>query len=134
MPSADDMSLKKTIEDVVREVGLYPIDAYRFVQEGLSHTVDKLHGQEGEQESKHITGPQLCQGLRDFALEQYGLLAPVVLRRWNITTTLDFGRIVFAMVESKLMSKTENDKIDDFRNVFDFRTAFETGYKIEMQG
>jgi len=134
MPPTDDQAIKKTIEDVVREVGLYPLEAYRFVQEGLAHTVDKLHGEESEHESRHISGAELCEGLREFALQQYGLLASVVLRRWNITGTLDFGRIVFAMIESKMMSKTDGDKLEDFRGVYEFKKAFGAAYKIELKG
>jgi uncharacterized repeat protein (TIGR04138 family) len=53
------------------------------------------------------------------------------LSRWNVTSTMDFGRIVFAMVEHDLLQKTENDRMEDFRHVFDFGTAFEKNYQIE---
>ncbi len=113
----------------------YPLDAFLFVQRGLDFTVRRIHGQpSGEQpagdpdceesESRHVTGPQLCQGLRDFAVEQYGLMARSVLRRWNITGCEDFGQVVFAMVDSGLMRKTEGDRVEDFHNVFDFADAF----------
>jgi len=75
--------------------------------------------------SRHVSGEQLCNGLRDFALQQFGLLARTVLNRWNITNCEDFGRIVFAMVESRILAKTEDDSIDDFRDVFDFDAAFQ---------
>ena len=58
------------------------------------------------------------------------MLARTVLRRWNITSTLDFGRMVFAMVDGGLMQKTEEDSVEDFRNVYDFRNAFESDYHI----
>jgi uncharacterized repeat protein (TIGR04138 family) len=129
---------ERTLEQVVAEIGLYPVDAYEFVQQGLSYTVQRIHGEEAEVtdratgriRSRHITGQDLCHGLREFALAQWGLLARAVLRRWNITCTLDFGRIVFALIEAGQMQKTDEDNIDDFRNVFDFKTAFESGYRI----
>jgi uncharacterized repeat protein (TIGR04138 family) len=69
--------------------------------------------------------------LRHFAQSEYGLLANLVLQRWNILSTEDFGRIVFAMVEKGLMAKNEDDTIDDFRAVYDFKSAFEDGYRVK---
>ena len=121
----------KSLQEVVDEVGVYPVDAYLFVREGLSYTVDKIHGEVSEPTaSHHISGRDLCQGLRECALQRWGFLARTVLERWNITTTLDFGRIVFAMVESDHMQKTDEDTLADFRQVYDFQTAFERDYHI----
>ena len=127
----------KSLQEIVSELGVYPIEAFQFVQQGLSQTITSLHGEfkaeglsEEEMHSRHISGQQLSEGLRLYALEQWGLLARVVLRRWNITSTLDFGRIVFAMVDSGMMKKTDEDTLDDFREVFDFKSAFEHAYQI----
>lgn len=124
----------KSLEQIVEEVGLYPIEAYEFVQEGLQYTVQKIHAQMTDPKaSRHVSGRALSSGLREFALMQWGLLARTVLRRWNIHTTQDFGRIVFALVANGWMSKTDEDDITDFRNVFDFETAFHEGYRIECK-
>src|SRR5215213_9457278 len=110
---------------------MYPPEAYAFIQQGLSFTVQKLHGkQKDPKASRHVGGSDLCEGLRELALTQWGRLAWTVLRRWNVTSTLDFGRIVFSMVEAGLMQKTDDDTLEDFRNVFDFRAAFEAEYQI----
>jgi len=74
--------------------------------------------------NRNISGQDLCWCLRDFALKLWGMLAPLVLRRWGITSTSDFGRIVFDMVDHGFMQKEAHDVIDDFRDVFDFETAF----------
>jgi uncharacterized repeat protein (TIGR04138 family) len=124
----------KPIEEIVREVGLYPVEAYQFVSDGLRHTVDKLKGRvQDTQASRHISGRELSEGLREYALSQWGLLARTVLYRWNVTKTEDFGRIVFALVDNGWMTKTDEDSLDDFKDVFDFRTAFERGYRIECK-
>ena len=73
---------------------------------------------------RHVTGQELCMGLKNYALEQYGMLAPVVLRKWNINRTDDFGRIVFAMIEAELMSSSNDDTPEDFHAVFDFHQVF----------
>lgn len=110
----------------------FPAEAFVFVQKGLDFTVKRLHGEWPQDQSpdpqahpdRHVTGQQLCEGLRDFAIDQYGLLARTVLKRWGIRRSEDFGEIVFAMVEAGLMFKTDSDTLDDFRGVFDFAEAF----------
>jgi uncharacterized repeat protein (TIGR04138 family) len=131
MPPFDEHPRDVTLEEVVQKVDRYPIEAFIFVQQGLSYTVEKHHGPKGDPEtSRHVTGRDLCAGLLDYARQRWGMMARTVLRRWNINGTYDFGRIVFAMVDNGLMQKTDDDTIEDFRNVFDFRTAFESGYRI----
>jgi uncharacterized repeat protein (TIGR04138 family) len=131
MPPSDKPIQEKSVQQVVEDLGLYPPEAYAFIQQGLSFTVQKLHGKvKDPKANRHVTGTDLCEGIRELALSQWGRLARTVLRRWNVTTTLDFGRIVFAMVEAGLMQKTDDDTLEDFRNVFDFRAAFESEYQI----
>src|SRR5437773_11907191 len=102
MPPTEPPAPEKSLQEIVDEVGLYPLEAYLFVQNGLSYTVEKLHGEVKEEgKSRHVAGRALCEGLREFALMNWGLLARTVLERWGITRTLDFGRIVFALVDSR---------------------------------
>ena len=74
-----------------------------------------------------------ASGLLAYGLLTSSVLAGIVLKRWNIFSTLDFGRIVFAMVDNGFMQKTDNDCLEDFRGVYDFKSAFESGYKIESK-
>jgi uncharacterized repeat protein (TIGR04138 family) len=121
----------KTLEQIVADLDRYPIDAFVFVQEGLEFAIKRIHGERNADGTpRHVTGQQLCEGLREFALNRWGRLSRTVLRRWGVTSTYDFGRIVFAMIAGKLFDKTENDEIDDFRDVYDFRSAFESDYRI----
>lgn len=138
MPPTEPVEPEKTYEqllcEVVEEVGLYPVQAYEFIQQGLGYTVNKIHGDAKDPtKSRHVSGRDLCEGLREFALLRWGLLAGTVLMRWNVRKTVDFGRIVFALVDGGLMQKTDEDTIDDFRDVFDFKSAFESEYRIETQ-
>jgi len=117
------------------KAGRFPHAAYEFVLAGLGHTVKTVHGAavaeqlsgsevELEDESRHVSGRQLCNGLREFAILRYGRLARTVLERWNIRSTDDFGRIVFDMIKSKQLRKTDQDRFEDFQAVFDFDEAF----------
>lgn len=104
--------------------GPYPPQAFVFVQEGLRYTADRLHGDNDPCADRHVSGQQLSLGLRDYAIEQYGLLARTVLESWSVRRSEDFGRMVFAMVEAGLLRKTEEDSIEDFTGVFDFDESF----------
>jgi uncharacterized repeat protein (TIGR04138 family) len=115
------------------KTGPYPPEAYLFVREGLAHTVRMTFGEhatrrginETAPENEHVTGQQLCLGLRDYAVDQYGLLAKTVLARWSIRTTEDFGKIVFAMIDAGLMRKSDEDSLADFQNIYEFDEAFD---------
>ena len=131
-------TMAKNLVSVARETD-YPVDAFLFLQRGLDFTVRRLHGdppeeqghRKGQAESRHVSGQQLCYGLRDFAIQEYGLMARTVLKYWGIRNSLDFGRMVFALVEADLLQKTEQDRIEDFEDVFDFADAFSLEISIE---
>jgi uncharacterized repeat protein (TIGR04138 family) len=72
----------------------------------------------------HVTGQQLLDGIREFALTQYGPMARTVLNEWGIRRCEDFGDIVFNMVEQGLLSKTDQDSREDFKGGYDFDSAF----------
>jgi len=131
MPPPNEPAKQTSVPKLVVDLGPYPPEAYEFVQRGLSYTVQKIHEAQTDPEaSRHVSGQQLCEGLREFSLKQWGMLARVVLDRWRIHATVDFGRIVFALIEAGQMQKTPEDCIDDFRDVYDFKTSFDTGYRI----
>jgi len=117
---------------ILAKAGPYPLAAYSFVQEGLRFTVRRVHedraqdpGLGGMGASEHVSGQQLCVGLRDYAIEQYGMLARAVLEHWHVRRTDDFGRMVFALIEAGAMSKTPQDTPEDFAGVYDFDEAFD---------
>jgi uncharacterized repeat protein (TIGR04138 family) len=121
------------MHQVVRDVGTYPLEAYDFVQQGLAYTVRKIHSsnKDPDRVCRHVNGVDLCEGMREMALHRWGLMTRTVLSRWNISQTVDFGKIVFAMVDSGYMQATPDDSLEDFREVYDFKTAFETEYRLE---
>ncbi len=76
--------------------------------------------EEEEEAERHVTGQQLCEAIRQYAVQQFGLMAKSVLNEWGVRNTGDFGEIVFNLIEVMLMRKTESDRREDFDNVFDF--------------
>jgi len=106
------------------------------IPQPIAAAIDHFGGPIGLRQklNRHVGGRELCWGLRDFAVSQWGLMAPAVLRSWGIRSTLDFGRMVFALVESGLLQKQPDDRIEDFKAVYDFDTAFADAYKISISG
>ncbi len=106
----------------------YHRNAYFFVFEALRYAQDQLGlGEQPDptadplaEEQRHVTGQQLCESIRRYAVEQYGMLAKAVLNEWGVHSTGDFGEIVFNLIDIGQMKKTETDRREDFDNVFDF--------------
>jgi uncharacterized repeat protein (TIGR04138 family) len=135
MPPGGQIQAHALLRRAAENVGVYPLEAYEFVHKGVAHTVQQIHGplrgaQAGKSKNRHVTGQQLCWGLRNYAHGLWGMMATTVLTKWGITCTLDFGRIVFGLVEHQVLCITEQDRLDDFRNVFEFKTAFAADYRM----
>jgi uncharacterized repeat protein (TIGR04138 family) len=126
----------------------YKIDAYAFVFEALNYAHTQLgmgadrppeaedEPEEGSPRSaggeteRHLTGQQLCEAIRQYALDQYGYMAQCVLNSWGVKSTSDFGEIVFNLIGIGQMRKTSEDRREDFNDVFDFETGLRQSFKI----
>lgn len=113
------------IETLADTTGQYKREAYLFIFAALDYTVQALKRSDAPEAGRHVSGSELAWGISDYAREQYGPLARAVLEHWGITQTVDFGRIVFSLVETGLMRKTEEDDLDDFRDVYTFDEVFD---------
>lgn len=124
------------LADVIRRDPRYAYEAYEFVFAALRHTQKMLGRAAGEEEEtlpqQHVSGPELLEGIRELALREFGLMARVVFRMWGVDRTADFGEIVFNLIESNLMSKTNDDCRHDFQNVYDLDEALVQGYTIRI--
>lgn len=114
---------KDPIADLVAADQRYHREAYLFLRDGLEYTQRILKREVGSK-TRHISGQELLEGLREHALKEYGPMARTVLGEWGIHRTEDFGEIVFNMVEHGILSKTEKDSRADFRGGYDFEQAF----------
>ena len=115
----------EVLETILAKDSRYPLEAYQFVREGLDYTQHKMARMSGAKEPRHVTGRELTDGMRQYALETYGPMARLLLNDWGIHATADFGEIVFNLVGANLMSKTEDDCIEDFTDVYDFNDEFD---------
>jgi uncharacterized repeat protein (TIGR04138 family) len=134
------MSLRNDLAGVLTGDPRYSIHAYAFVFEALEYTKNlkrrAQHRARGtasaSSATRHVTGRELCEGARRFALEQYGLLALTVLRQWGLCSTSDLGEIVYNLIASGDLEKTPSDSRADFNNVFDFEDVFRRGFVLAL--
>jgi uncharacterized repeat protein (TIGR04138 family) len=123
----DQSKFEAALDIVLSRATQYDRAAYHFLRDALEFTVKerkKVSGQNG-----HVSGQQLLDGIRRYALKQYGPMVTSVLDYWGIQRTEDFGRMVFALVDVGVFGKTEHDSIEDFRDVYSFEEAFVAPYR-----
>lgn len=117
--------MKKSLENIAGEDGRFSPQALKFVYEGLGYTAKKMTA-----EPTHISGQSLCKGLKEMAVEKWGRLAMLVLNTWGVKNTRDFGEIVFSLIKHKWMSAQPTDSIEDFSDIYDFKTVFKDQFKF----
>jgi len=117
-------SFEESVEQIAAGDPRYQRDAYFFVREALDHTQKRTGKAPTQDEVCHVSGQELLDGIRDYALQQFGPMTLTVLEAWGVQRCEDFGEIVFNMVEARLLAKTEQDSRDDFKSGYDFHEAF----------
>ncbi|HTY86739.1 MAG TPA: Minf_1886 family protein [Candidatus Acidoferrum sp.] len=118
-----EINFEEMVELIVARDARYTREAYNFVREALDFT-QKLIVKENRGQIRHVSGQELLEGIRQFGLQQFGPMTVTVLAEWGIHHCGDFGEIVFNMVETGLLAKTERDSREDFQNGYDFTDAF----------
>jgi len=137
----------RRIAEIAKKDGRYKFDAYIFIQQALAYAQFELgmglprpfgvEGDEAEPPSEpppeaHLTGQQLCEAIRLYALDMYGLMAKTVLHSWGVEKTGDFGDIVFSLIEIGEMTQSDADRREDFDDLYDFAEVFEKNYEVTM--
>ncbi|MDB4539838.1 hypothetical protein N9231_05400 [Saprospiraceae bacterium] len=133
-----------SLYQIVDQDPRYPIEAYIFVREALAYASDSLElGSQCYQSEvdvdaathlarreRHLTGQQLCEAIRQYALNQFGYMAKIVLNNWSIDQTGCFGDIVYNMIDLGIMKKSSQDERDHFNNVYEFDDVFQNSFEI----
>ena len=120
----------KTVRNTSFRYSYHP-HAYSFVFSALRHAQESLGRDRADHNTGHVSGRELLEGIRDFAKQNYGLMTMSVFSEWGVSSTEDFGKIVFELIESGEMRKTDDDQLEDFVDVYDFRKAFVEEYEID---
>ncbi len=116
---------------IQNSIGQYHPQACHFLLAALQYTQQELGRDRSSERTGHISGQELMNGVRQLGQKHFGMLCPIVFRNWGINSTEDFGRIVFAMIESGEMKKTPEDCLDDFIDVYDFDDVFVNQYTLD---
>ena len=126
----------EVLDQILQKDPRYHRDAYLFVREALDHTqkaVTKVGREGAKQEMRHVSGQELLEGIRSYALEQFGPMTLTVLHEWSVRCCEDFGEIVFNMVENHLLAKTKSDTREDFKGGYDFEEVFRRPFRPVTQ-
>lgn len=136
-------SAQRAMEKLLQRDTRYKLEAYIFVRDALAYahrmmpTSDQVPVSEsdeleaGDDEgTRHLTGQQLCEACRRYALDQYGYLAKMVLSSWGLRSTSDFGDVVYNLIDIQHMKKSDSDRREDFDNVYAFEDAFEPRFEL----
>ena len=116
----------------------FTYEAYDFIFKALDHTQALLgrrqaaKADESTHAAQHVKSRELLEGIRALALQEFGLMTRIVFHMWGVQSTEDFGRIVFNLVDAGLITKTDDESLADFKDVFDFEEALVQGFTIQL--
>lgn len=128
----NDTTFQHAVAEICARDPRYAAESYFFMREALDFTVKALK-KPAEGPERHVTGQELTDGIRQYVLQEFGPMALTVLRAWGIQRTEDFGEIVFNLVESGKLGKTDKDTRTDFANGYDFFEVFGKSYEVEPE-
>jgi uncharacterized repeat protein (TIGR04138 family) len=113
----------EALESVVGSDPRYQRDGYIFLRDALDFTTKQQKKVKGVS-VRHVSGPELLDGVRQYALKEFGPMVMTVFDSWGIRSCEDIGHMVFNLIGAGVFGKTEQDSIEDFKNVYDFEEAF----------
>ena len=134
--SMKKQNFSEMVNLIVKEDDRYAKESYSFLKEALDFTMDKERKRKGKIVSKnqrHVTGQELLEGVREYALDQFGPMALTVLTSWGLSRCEDIGEMVFNLIEYGVFSKNEDDTREDFASIYSFEDAFERPFKPEKR-
>jgi uncharacterized repeat protein (TIGR04138 family) len=123
------VNFEEIVDKIVQLDTRYAREAYYFVREALDFTQQSVHKStrvSHDLADRHVSGQQLLEGIRQYALKSFGPMAAFTLGQLGLHSCEDFGEIVFNLVEygQGMFGKTEQDSRDDFKPGYDFEVAF----------
>ena len=111
------------ILNIIRRDDRFDPQAYIFLKDALDFT-QKRAVDSGHSETNHVSGRELALGFRDLALQDFGPMASTLMGEWGLTSTRNIGEMVFQLIEERMFGKQEDDKLEDFEDIYDFEDAF----------
>ena len=121
------MQFEQSVVSILKRDKRFDPHAFFFLKDALDFTLKRIAESNGGQ-ARHVSGPELLAGYRDYALEQFGPMASTLMSEWSIRKCQDVGDMVFHLIEEQVFGKQDSDKQEDFSEVFDFQAALITPF------
>ena len=121
------MQFEQSVVSILKRDRRFDPHAYFFLKDALDFTLKRIAESNGGQ-ARHVSGPELLAGYRDFALEQFGPMASTLMKEWSVRKCQDVGDMVFQLIEEQVFGKQDSDKKEDFSEVFDFEASLVTPF------
>ncbi len=120
-------SFEDAVEAIVARHPEYKAEAYGFMRQALDAASEHFHKCPS---SPHLSAEELYLGACAFALDEYGPLARLVLARWGITSSKDFGAIVYNLIEAGIFGKQEGDTREQFDSLQSLAELLDAPYVL----
>ena len=121
------MQFEQSVVSILKRDKRFDPHAYFFLKDALDFTLKRI-AESNNGQARHVTGPELLEGFRDHALEQFGPMASTLMSEWSVRKCQDVGDMVFHLIEEQVFGKQETDKKEDFSEVFDFEASLVTPF------
>lgn len=122
VPHMQALQFEQSVVSILKRDKRFDPHAYFFLKDALDFTLKRISESNGGQ-ARHVSGPELLAGCRDYAIEQFGPMASTLMREWSIRKCQDLGDMVFNLIEEQVFGKQDSDKKEDFSEVFDFEAS-----------
>jgi len=129
----ENIDFQKRVEAILQEDCDYPPEAYDFVNAAVKYTIEALIAAGAASGRRHVNAAELLDGIVRFAQDQYGPMAAAVLTQWHLQKPTDIGRVVFNMVNAKLLSRSDNDQESDFDTDYNLTAKLQAPYRQQAQ-
>ena len=124
-----NIKFREALIQIVKDDPRYPPEAYEFVSKAVVFTMLSLSRDKSP--NHHISGQELLDGFRRYAIQEFGPMAGEIMKSWGFSNGSDIGNVVFNLVNRNLLGKTENDSLSDFKNGLDFERAFSEPFETD---
>lgn len=121
------MQYEQSVFSILKRDKRFDAQAYLFLKEALDFTLKRVAEGNGGR-VRHVSGPELLEGFRDLALEQFGPMASTLMIEWGIRKCQDVGDMVFLLIEEQVFGKQDSDSREDFSGTFDLEESLATPF------
>jgi uncharacterized repeat protein (TIGR04138 family) len=118
------IGFSEAVDNITARDTRYDSEAYAFVRDALDFTIKLRKKNSKDEEQRHVSGQELLEGVRQYALKEFGPMVVTVFTYWGIHKCEDVGDIVFNLINEGIFGKSDHDCIGDFKNGFSFKEAF----------